>query len=98
MKILRKTAALILAAAVALSLCACGASPAMQTPEVTGAEMETRTITDALGREVTVPAAVEKIIPLGNTPRMITFLGLADKVVGYSGKDPEKVTPHMATA
>lgn len=82
MKMFKKTAAFLLAAAVALSLCACGASPAMQTPEVTGAEMETRTITDALGREVTVPATVEKIIPLGNTPRMITYLGLADKVVG----------------
>lgn len=82
MKILRKTAAFLLAAAVALSLCACGASPVKETPEVTGTEMETRTITDALGREVTVPATVEKIIPLGNTPRMITYLGLADKVVG----------------
>ena len=82
MKMFKKTAAFLLAAAVALSLCACGASPAKETPESTGAEMETRTITDALGREVTVPATVEKIIPLGNTPRMITYLGLADKVVG----------------
>lgn len=82
MKMFKKTAAFLLAAAVALSLCACGQTPAMRTPEVTGAEMETRTITDALGREVTVPATVEKIIPLGNTPRMITYLGLADKVVG----------------
>ena len=82
MKMFEKTAAFLLAAAVALSLCACGASPAKETPESTGAEMETKTITDALGREVTVPATVEKIIPLGNTPRMITYLGLADKVVG----------------
>lgn len=82
MKMFKKTAAFLLAAAVALSLCACGASPAKETPESTGAEMETKTITDALGREVTVPATVEKIIPLGNTPRMITYLGLADKVVG----------------
>lgn len=82
MKMFKKTAAFLLAAAVALSLCACGASPAKETPESTGSEMETKTITDALGREVTVPATVEKIIPLGNTPRMITYLGLADKVVG----------------
>ncbi|MGI6026893.1 MAG: ABC transporter substrate-binding protein [Candidatus Scatomorpha sp.] len=78
----KKTAAFLLAAAVALSLCACGQSPAQETPETTETGTETRTITDALGREVTVPAAVEKIIPLGNTPRMITYLGLADKVVG----------------
>lgn len=82
MKILKKTAAFLLAAAVALSLCACGQAPAKEAPETTGKEMETRTITDALGREVTVPAAVEKIVPLGNTPRMISYLGLAGKVVG----------------
>lgn len=82
MKILKKTAAFLLAAAVALSLCACGQAPAKETPETMGKEMETRTITDALGREVTVPAAVEKIVPLGNTPRMISYLGLAGKVVG----------------
>ena len=29
---------------------------------------------------------------------MITYLGLADKVVGYSGMDPEKVTPLVAYA
>ena len=57
--------------------------------------METRTITDALGREVTVPATVEKIIPWQH-PRMITYLGSRDKV-GYSGMDPEKVTPLVAT-
>ena len=82
MKMFKKTAAFLLAAAVALSLCACGQAPAQETPETTDTGTETRTITDALGREVTVPAAVEKIIPLGNTPRMITYLGLADKVVG----------------
>lgn len=82
MKILKKTSAFLLAAAVALSLCACGQATAQETPETTDTGTETRTITDALGRKVTVPAAVEKIIPLGNTPRMISYLGLADKVVG----------------
>ena len=78
MRKLHKAAALVLAALTALALCACGQAPAQNTPGGT----ETKTITDALGREVTVPATVEKIIPLGNTPRMISYLGLADKVVG----------------
>lgn len=78
MKTLHKAVALVLAALTALALCACGQAPAQNTPGGT----ETKTITDALGREVTVPATVEKIIPLGNTPRMISYLGLADKVVG----------------
>ena len=79
MKLLKKPAAFILAAAAALALCACGTPPAQETPEAAG---ETRTVTDALGREVTLPESVERIVPLGNTPRMISYLGLADKVVG----------------
>ena len=78
MKWIRRAAALVLSAVMAAALCACGQAPAQNTPGGT----ETKTITDALGREVTVPATVEKIIPLGNTPRMISYLGLADKVVG----------------
>ena len=78
MKWIRRAAALVLSAVMAAALCACGQAPAQNTPGST----ETKKITDALGREVTVPATVEKIIPLGNTPRMISYLGLADKVVG----------------
>lgn len=62
------------------------------------ADSETRTITDALGREVEIPSTVEKIVPLGNATRMIAYLGLADKVVGISGLDPEEVTPVQAYA
>ncbi|MDD4923209.1 MAG: ABC transporter substrate-binding protein [Dehalococcoidales bacterium] len=58
----------------------------------------TRTITDSAGRTVEIPAAVERIVPLGNAPRMITYLGLANKVVGYGGSDPAKVTPVTAYA
>lgn len=61
-------------------------------------EAAERTVVDALGREVTLPETVERIVPLGNTPRMITFLGLADKVVGISGMDPDEVTPLTAYA
>ena len=35
----------------------------------------TRVITDALGREVEIPAEINTIVPLGNTPRMIAYLG-----------------------
>lgn len=45
-------------------------------------ESATRVITDALGRQVEIPADVKTIVPLGNTPRMISYLGLADIVVG----------------
>ena len=58
----------------------------------------TRVITDALGREVEIPAEINTIVPLGNTPRMIAYLGLADKVVGISGFDANDVSPLTAYA
>lgn len=98
MRAIKKAAALLLAAALAAALCACGQAPAKDAPTSAQPAGEGRTITDALGREVSLPETVERIIPLGNTPRMISYLGLADKVVGYSGMDPEKVTPLVAYA
>lgn len=61
-------------------------------------EAETRTVTDALGREVEIPSEVNKIVTLSNVPRMAVYLGLADKIVGYSGMEPEQVTPLTAYA
>jgi iron complex transport system substrate-binding protein len=58
----------------------------------------TRTITDSLGRQVEIPSTVERIVPLGNTPRMIAYLGLAHKVVGIGGMDPGQITPVTAYA
>jgi len=57
-----------------------------------------RTIKDSLGRTVEIPADVERIVPLGNTPRMLVYLGLADKVVGISGFDEEFLSPLQAYA
>jgi ABC-type Fe3+-hydroxamate transport system substrate-binding protein len=42
----------------------------------------THTITDAVGREAEIPAQAELFVPLGNTPGMITYPGLADKLLG----------------
>ena len=66
-------------------------TPVEETPE-------TRVVIDALGREVEVPYEVDAIIALGNAPRMITFLGLADRVVGAAGMDFETITPVTAYA
>lgn len=58
----------------------------------------TRIITDYFGREVEVPEKVEKIVPLGNAPRMVAYLGLADQVVGLGGMNRENITPVTAYA
>lgn len=57
-----------------------------------------RTVTDAVGREVEIPANVEKIVPLGNTPRMVVYLGLAENVVGVGGMQRDNITPLTAYA
>ncbi len=43
---------------------------------------DSRTITDALGRKVCIPENVTKIVPLGNAPRMVSYLELTDMIVG----------------
>ena len=43
---------------------------------------ETRTFTDGQGRKVEIPTKIERICPLANAPRLLTYLGLADKFVG----------------
>lgn len=91
---MKKTLYIILAIALALSLVACG----RQAPAEVTDNADTKVITDALGREVTVPTEVDAIVVLGNTPRMATYLGLADKVVGYSGMDADRITPLTAYA
>lgn len=66
------------------------------TPDAKGTKSGTRIITDGLGREVEIPSTIERIVPLANTPRMIAYLGLADKVVGISGFNPDTVSPVKA--
>lgn len=88
---------MLLLLAFALSGCALNESQA----DSSGSESEqsqTRTIVDAVGREVDIPATVERIVPLGNTPRMVVYLGLADKVVGVGGMQRDSITPLTAYA
>ncbi|MEQ4488214.1 MAG: ABC transporter substrate-binding protein [Dehalococcoides mccartyi] len=79
---------------VACTVAGCGDSQTDDPSDNTS----TRTITDSVGRTVEIPTVVEKIVPLGNTPRMISYLGLADKVVGLGGMDASNVTPVTAYA
>lgn len=100
---MKKISALLLAMTLVLALfsgCSSKAGTASvepsTSPEQTAAS--TRTITDMVGRTVEIPSTVEKIVPLGNTPRMITYLGLASKVVGVGGMAADKISPVTAYA
>jgi iron complex transport system substrate-binding protein len=101
---MKKAFALILGIVLVLSVfagCAKSAAPASAEPSASAAETASagpRTITDTVGRTVEIPATVSKIVALGNTPRMITYLGLADKAVGIGGMDASKISPVTAYA
>lgn len=111
---MKKTVLMTLILALAVSLFAgCGANGAAGTTASAGVastegiasstaaestDSGTRTITDCVGRTVEIPSDVTRIVPLANTPRMITYLGLADKAVGISGFDASTVKPVTAYA
>ncbi len=97
---MKKVLAILLIAAMALgmafSMTACGGSGSSGEDAQADAA-ETRVFTDGLGREVTIPTNIERIVPLGNTPRMSVYLGLADKFVGIPECEIAK-SPIMAFA
>lgn len=88
----RSIVLLLIAVLVTCAACGCGDSSG-QAPEAA-----TRTITDMAGREVEIPLTVETIVPLANTPRMITYLGLADRAVGIGGMSLDEINPVTAYA
>ncbi len=92
---------LIITLAVCILAAGCGNNETTASSDAAGSKNTntgTRTITDIVGRTVEIPTTVERIVPLGNTPRMIAYLGLANKVVGIGGMDPDKITPVTAYA
>lgn len=99
---MKRIAAIILMlvlAACALAGCKSNqASKPLDADSVAQADFQTRTITDSAGRTVAIPASIEKIVALGNTPRMITYLGLAEQAVGISGMPAGQITPVTAYA
>lgn len=89
---MKKTLTRILLLMLAISLLtACGA-PVGSGPEKKEqvGEPVTRTVTDMVGRTVEVPEKAERLCALANTPRMLTYLGIADKIVAISGFNYEK--------
>ena len=96
---MKKSLALLLIVALAIGMMAgCSSENDSETETTESTDSGTRTITDGVGRTVEIPTNVERIVTLGNGARLITYLGLADKVVGYGGMDPSSVTPVTAYA
>ncbi len=68
---------------ITLLFSACNSEKQAPSSDESGAnESKTRTITDGIGRQVEIPNKIERIIAHGDAPRMLTYLQMADKIVG----------------
>ena len=83
----KKLLALVLALAMSLTLFACGQKPADNADDGQDAQGETtRVFVDSSGREVTVPADVQKVAVSGPLAQMVVFAIAPDKMVGIANE------------
>ena len=95
MKKTQRLLALLLALVMTLSLAACGAQSAPAEDENTAPE--TRVFTDSVGREVTVPAQIDKVALSGPMAQIVLFALCPDKLVGISNAWDESAAQSLDT-
>ena len=95
MKKTQRLLALLLALAMTLSLAACGAQSAPTEDENTAPE--TRVFTDSVGREVTVPAQIDKVALSGPMAQIVLFALCPDKLVGIANAWDESAAQYLDT-
>ena len=95
----KKWIALLLALVMSLSLFACGTQPETNNGDSqnTGDEAATRVFTDSCGREVTVPANVEKVAVSGPLAQIVVFAMAPDKLVGIANAWDESAAQFLDT-
>ena len=95
----KKWIALLLALVMSVSLFACGDQPETNDGDSqnTGDEATTRVFTDSCGREVTVPANVEKVAVSGPLAQIVVFAMAPDKLVGIANAWDESAAQFLDT-
>lgn len=84
MKNAKRLLALVLALVMSLSLFACGQKQQEDKTDDGTQTETTRVFTDSCGREVTVPADIQKIAVSGPLAQMVVFAIAPDKMVGVA--------------
>ena len=96
----KKWIALLLALVMSVSLFACGTKPAADGDDSQNndvVEDTTRVFTDSCGREVTVPANVEKVAISGPLAQIVVFALAPDKLVGIANAWDESAAQFLDT-
>ena len=70
---------------VCFAMAGCSAG-ALSGSETEGAQ-DVRVITDMLGRQVEIPAKIERVAVAGSTARILTYAGCSDKIAGVTEMD-----------
>lgn len=86
MKKTQKLLALFLALVMTLSLAACGNQANTPADDSADTPAETRVFTDSTGREVTVPAQIDKVAVSGPLAQIVLFALCPDKLVGVANE------------
>lgn len=84
MKKTKRLLALLLALMMTLSLAACGGQANTPAEDENDTAAETRVFTDSVGREVTLPARIDKVAVSGPLAQIVLFALCPDKLVGVA--------------
>ena len=97
MKKTQRLLALLLALLMTLSLAACGgqASTPAEDDNAADTPAETRVFTDSTGREVTVPAQIDKVAVSGPLAQIVVFALCPDKLVGVANEWDESAQQYL---
>ena len=97
MKKTQRLLALLLALLMTLSLAACGgqASTPAEDDNAADTPAETRVFTDSTGREVTVPAQIDKVAVSGPLAQIVLFALCPDKLVGVANEWDESAQQYL---